>query len=227
VGVICLPEGDRVDTRSPSGNRPKTPRLVAAILVIMGGATAALAQSETPPYGLVAGFARHRLTSSVASETFHAEPGFAGGFYLRNARSRRVGFGVELLVATRGVVSDFSAVHNYGYWVLDVPFVLEYRTTTAPSRFVPYVLGGLAPGFRLSSVEVKRPDGSDVILVGDRNRIDLTAIAGGGLWFGRVGVEVRYARGLRSLISSGPFAGELRSRSLNVLGRLALHGHER
>jgi hypothetical protein len=188
--------------------------------------TAAWGQETSPAFGLMGGAARHRLTSTVASETFHPEPGVTAGIYLGGiggSTSRRAAPLLEVLLATRGVVSDFLSIHNYTYWVVDVPILAQVsvvRLERGGTAF--FVAGGVAPGFRVSPVEVKRPDGSNVLLVGDRNWFDFSGIGGGGVHMGRVQIELRYLHGLRSLIASGPFAGELKSRSVQVLARFRL-----
>ncbi len=117
-------------------------------------------------------------------------PGVAIGGFLTYNINRKIAIRQELFISTRGsqinTVGDIN-LHNV-FVYLECPLLAKY-SFLPESRFGPFIFAG--PDFSINLLAI-----NDVGMPDDIRKTDWGVIAGVGVEFWRVGLELRFYRGL-------------------------------
>jgi outer membrane protein with beta-barrel domain len=174
--------------------------LLAAAVVIVPAS--ALAQQ----IGVKAGVNFASLTPEEdESPDISRRPGPIGGLWVRVAPARRVSVHVEGLFSEKGVRFDATALGLDGLADVRIRYLetplLARADVGAPSSTRVFVVGGVAPAFKLSARSKASFEGREETkdTSDDIESLDIGLVGGVGLEFGRALIEVRYTYGLRRI----------------------------
>ena len=191
-------------------------RVIVVVALVLGiFSVPAFAQIETGVKGGV-GFA------SVSSEIDELEEllpdsrtGIIFGAFVEVPFTNWFSLVVEGLYNQKGAKGEFQTVK---YDVFEIPFLLNVPINTN-SNIRPFVYGGVAPAFRLSS-KVEFESGGEEDLDDELKGSDVSVVFGGGVKFGLFGVEARYNLGVTDVNEESFSEGSIKSRQFAILGSI-------
>ena len=175
---------------------------IAALFLLIGGATTAQAQSVA--FGLKGGvnFANLDIAEEEEEIDFDRRTGFVGGGFLVWPANARVALQLEALYSQKGARFDEPGVEvhlNLNYF--EVPILVRASTARNSSGVAFHAFGGPAFAFRTSAEGTASFEGESATqdIGEDVSKNDVGLVVGGGVEVGRFVFDVRQTWGLMNI----------------------------
>jgi outer membrane protein with beta-barrel domain len=157
-------------------------------------------------FGVVGGVTRAKLTGDEIEDAFESKNGLMAGVWVGGNRNGRVGFTGEFLYVWR---KADTLLGELKFPALEIPAVVHVNFGDTQSVF-GYALFG--PVFTINlKQELEGEDVSD-----DFNGADIGLMAGGGVEFYRVAIELRGNWGMRNISNEGD-VGDIKTRAVEFV----------
>jgi hypothetical protein len=199
-----------------------TPLIRAASLACLGilliGCPAA-AQERGIGFGVKGGvnLATQSTAGTAGSTPLDTRTGILAGGFVTVPLGSRLDLQAEGLYALKGAKLTFQGIGStLALDYLEVPLLARWRLTGGHRRL--FAAGGIAPALRLRARALTTFSGSTEALdVADQvERLDLGAVAGGGVEIGSLILDARYTLGLRNVDTAAAGSDRTRNRAISL-----------